>query len=56
MKPRSASSLDLSTGAGSDVRKLERDVAAANEGDAARQAIQLQELRAACELILSWDA
>jgi len=39
---------DLGAGPCRDVRELEGDVATANEGDPARQVVELQELRAGC--------
>jgi hypothetical protein len=47
---------DLCAGAGGYVRELKRDVAAPDKEDAARQMVELQELRAGCQLILSWDS
>ena len=47
---------DLGTGAGRDVCKLERDVSAADEEDPTRQAVQLQERRAAGQEILTGNS
>ncbi len=47
---------DLGAGAGGNVRELERDVAAPDEEDAARQALELQKLRTGCQQVLSRDA
>src|SRR5438128_4337793 len=43
---------DLGVGAGGDVCELERDVAAPDEEDATRQALELEELRAGCQQAL----
>src|SRR5712692_10897361 len=47
---------DLGAGAGGDVRELERDVAASDEEDATRQALELKELRAAGQEFLTGDS
>src|SRR5260370_42434917 len=47
--------VDLRTGPSRDMRELERDVAITDEGNAARELIQLQELRAGGEKFLTWD-
>src|SRR6266851_10025441 len=46
--------VDLGASTGRDMGELERDVATADEGNAARQLIQLQELRAGGEEFLTW--
>src|SRR2546428_12167489 len=45
---------DLGSGAGGDMRELERNVAASDEEDAMRQLIELEELGAGCQQVLSW--
>src|SRR3989442_7387451 len=44
---------DLGAGTGGDVRELERDVAAPDDEDATQQALELQELCAGCQQVLS---
>src|SRR5260370_22590655 len=46
---------DRGPGGGRDMRELERDVATTDEGNAARELIQLQEFRAGAEKFLTWD-
>ena len=47
---------DLGASAGGDVRELERNVAAPDEEDVARQSVQRQELRAAGQEFLTGDS